>query len=202
MVGAGTILVNAGNPSFPDVIAPYSFIQTKLAQHGSTLEVDLPKELEKVCLLEGNDTRLLQGLVEMWHGNLELTGDRNLQSRSDQKWQNSKAFPENVARNMLPRDPLPYAVIEGDEISIGETKRRLAPLLDTTIISFVLSTDSKEILLRLSPETTLRVTSDNVGSDFVLNPDTMSENDRLAWSNFVTEHVREGIQIKFLQSKK
>jgi hypothetical protein len=103
---------------------------------------------------------------------------------------------------MISNDPLAFAVIEGDEIRFGESlKRRLLPLDTTTTISFVLSIDGDMFLLRLSSESTMTITNDNVGNDFAVMPETMSECNRLAWSRFVNDHVLDGIQIKFLLAK-
>ena len=74
VVGAKTVLVNGDIAPFADVIAPFMLMQAKRRTTSeSNRPINIRTELGKCCLLksQGKDTRLLQGLVELWRGNVK-----------------------------------------------------------------------------------------------------------------------------------
>jgi len=91
-----------------------------------------------------------------------------------------------------------YAVIKENEIIVGETKVPLPPLDGTTPISFILLTNVDTINLKLSSETSISITKDNLDNDMLIKEDTLSGTDRMVWARFMTQEIREAVKVKFV----
>ena len=210
MVGAGTVLVNCDKAPFADVIAKDLLIQTKQDTSSPTLttNVNLYHEMEKCCLLKSSnrDTRVLQGLIAMWRCNLEPTTHKTEQSdqqqRSNRNPQDSKAFPANLLCLVPQKDPIEYAVIEGNDITIGNVKHSLPPL-DGITITFMVSTNLDKMKLTVSSDgsSKITITEGQLDEDLRIEDDSLDPGDRALWQRFMRDHAREGIEIKFLLTK-
>ena len=210
MVGAGTVLVNCDMAPFADVITNDLLIQTTQDTSSPTLttNVNLYHEMEKCCLLKSSnrDTRVLQGLIAMWRCNLEPTKHKTNQSdqqqRSNRNPQDSKAFPANLLCLVPHKDPIEYAVIEGNDITIGNVKHSLPPL-DGITITFMVSTNLDKMKLTVSSDgsSKITITEGQLDEDLRIEDDSLDPGDRALWQRFMRDHVREGIEIKFLLTK-
>jgi hypothetical protein len=209
-VGPGAIVINGDKAPFADVIAPYLLIQCKHDTSSSNLttSVNLYDEMKKSSLLKKRecDTRVLRGLVEMWKGNLEPTGNLRNQSdqhqrRADRNPQLSNAFPSNLQCLVPQIDPVEYAIIEGEHIIIGKKRRLLPPLDGTTTITFMVSTNMDQIHLTLSPRgDTITLTEDNLDEDLQINENLLGTSEQNRWKRFKRQ-VRDEVVIKFLLTK-
>ena len=61
-----------------------------------------------------------------------------------------------------------------------------------------LSTNADKIVLRLSENTEITITAENLDEDMTINVRTLTETDQDAWKRLVTDRTWEGVQIKFL----
>jgi hypothetical protein len=61
-----------------------------------------------------------------------------------------------------------------------------------------LSTNADKIVLRLSENTEITITAENLDEDMTINVRTLREADQDAWKRLVTDQTWEGVQIKFL----
>jgi hypothetical protein len=217
MVGKDVVMINRDKAPFADIIAPFMLIQAKQQQRKNKKAINIYEELQKCSLLRSgdDDTRLLQGLVEVWRGKLQSDlhplakkrdndddeGEDSV-ARTNLNPQWSKAFPENLLHLVPEVDSVEYAIIKGNNIIIGKQKRRLPPL-DGIKIAFILSTNLDKIKLQLSAQggPFMTITADNLDDELAINVETLSESDRLAWTRFVEEEVREDILIKFLLTR-
>lgn len=162
IVGKDIVLINRDKAAFADVIAPYMLIQSTQQHSKKKADIHLHEEMKKCCLLRKveNDPRyhprLLQGLIEVWRGNLQPERnavadreDHNLPPKTDRKPQWFKAFPENLLHLVPEVENVEYTAIVGNDIMIGYTRRAL-PSLDGIMITFLLSTNLDKIRLHLS----------------------------------------------------
>lgn len=125
--------------------------------------------------------------------------DENIaQTHDHHNPQLSKAFPENLLNLVPPYNSAQYAKIDGSEISIGTTKLPLPSLDGDVPISFILSTNTDKIVLRLSDGIEITITAENLDEDMTINVRTLTETDQDAWKRLVTDRTWEGVQIKFL----
>lgn len=204
MVGMGAVLWNGDKAAFADVIARRMFIQAKLRTSKETLAVNIYEEVKKCGLFGGRnvDARLLQGLMLLWEGTLGSNTYHSLQEMPDRDPQGSKAFPENLLRLVPKNNLLQYAVIDGDNITIGDDTRPLPPLDTAFPISFILSTNVDTIKLDLTSTgaTSITITEHNLDDSLGIRDTLLSEKDLTAWTNF-KKKLRDGVQIKFLMTK-
>jgi hypothetical protein len=162
MVDDSTIIMNGDRASFADIIAPYQLIQAKRTKE-STLKVELYDELEKCGLLKQHcDTRLLRGLLAMWHGSVDVEEngipvESKVESKAVRNPQLSKAFPESLLSLVPPLDRIRFARIQGksgrhsNEMIMDDGKRLSLPVLDGTCITFIIATNAEMLNLNLTP---------------------------------------------------
>ena len=208
MVGKGAVLWNGDGAAFADIIAPQMFIQAKLRTTKQTLTVNIYDEVKKCGLFNERqvDARLLQCLMLLWQGDLGNNADVDnediWQQMPGRDPQRSKAFPENLLRLVPKNNPFEYALIEGDNITIGKETRQLPALGETFPISFILSTNVDMIKLELTSTgaSSITITEENLDDSLGIRDDSLSEKDLNAWKNF-KDKLRSGIQIKFLMTR-
>ena len=143
----------------------------------------------------------------LWKGelgvNTYVNNQDNLQEMpADRDPQCSKAFPENLLRLVPNNNAIQYAVIDGDNITIGDDTRPLPPLDTAFPISFILSTNVDTIKLDLTSTgaTSITITEHNLDDSLGICDTLLSEKDLTAWTNF-KKKLRVGVQIKFLMTK-
>jgi len=212
MVDGETIMMNRDMASFADVIAPNTLIQAKHTKSpNTTLDVNLYEELNKCGLVKDHDsnTRLIRGLIALWQNTIDLNviGPKpTLSSQSNQVERNpqySKAFPENVLSLVPSKDPIQYAVIEGETgttMTLDNDGTRIPlPELNGATITFILSTNAKQLRLDLGPSIPkVTITEAHLDDEMEINVDKLENDEEAVWTAFVRERLRDGVNLKFL----
>jgi hypothetical protein len=216
MVNGGSILRNSDSASFADVIAPYTLIQAKTTSDSKASMAELYTDLQKCGLWKkSKDTRLLQGLLAMWQGQLVAMNPKRQKARAssslslqpddtNRKPQSSRAYPENILSLVRSTGPIPWAVIQGTcptTITLGTRKKISLPSLeDPIMITFLYATNADALILKLGrSRPTVTITEANLNEDMEIDIDTLQDSiEKSTWMTFITETVREGVKIKFL----
>jgi len=191
---------------------PNTLIQAKHTKSpNTTLDVNLYEELNKCGLVKDHDsnTRLIRGLIALWQNTIDLNviGPKpTLSSQSNQVERNpqySKAFPENVLSLVPSKDPIQYAVIEGETgttMTLDNDGTRIPlPELNGATITFILSTNAKQLRLDLGPSIPkVTITEAHLDDEMEFNVDKLENDEEAVWTAFVRERLRDGVNLKFL----
>jgi hypothetical protein len=211
LVPRTSILLNAEKASFADVVAPYTFIQTKhTSKSESSVKVDLAAEVGKCCLLKScKADRALRGLVALWDGAFESflptpneTGGGSSEASErapKQFWtlQSSKSYPANLIATRQPFDGVAYAEIMRNG-KVKNTKMVLPRLPSTLDISFVLSSNAERIDLVLPGKYTIPITAAALDeATLQLDEGTLNETQREKWRAF-RGSMRDGVKLQCL----
>jgi hypothetical protein len=218
-VSSTAVLLNGEEPSFADVIAPYTFIQTKPALQ-SRIHVNIARELENCCLLKNSSNeRILRGLIMVWDGcfsnsdvgdyvddelNLMDAYEAHLVCANEALHQESVAYPENLIKVRPSSDPVPgYVTIDSDcNIQAGreQSPLRLPSLPSHKSVDFILFTNAESIHLTFLDESqqerTVLVNRTVLGDDLQLRSETIGN--ATPWNTFLADRVLSGVSIRFV----
>lgn len=221
LVPMDSVLVNGDNAAFADVIAPYSLLQAKYSINPQgTLRVDLAKELGKAGLLNGNDDRILRGLVALWRGEFNDLDQRAPEMPGlptefppTKNMQVSDAFPENLLKFRQATEPVDYgSVNQSCSISVDGIPRDLPELNlpDGAKIIFTIVTNVEQIKLPMpiketakekAKEKAILVSPGKLDQNNMLDPGQVEDPElQAAWIEFQSS-IRGFVQLKFLFTK-
>jgi hypothetical protein len=206
LVNRRSILVNGTAASFANVMAPCMLMQSKDALSGGRVDVNIKEELGKCCLLKlCKDDRPLRGLLAVWRGAFDRSGDRVPRQPATDSGeayfeQDSDSFPENLVKYREPIEFIQYGSIEGasEVIKMGVDSVGLPQFDPHEKITYVIVTNARAVVIKLDNDCSLEVKQDMLTADKTLAVNNVSGGTAVQKWNKLMEELREGVTIQFL----